>query len=366
MIEKECAILFSLFDGFGFQKISRIRSYFGSLAVAWENKKLGDWQNVGLPLKELERWFEYRSKVDLIEELKKIEKNCINYLCVWDDDYPGLLKEIYSPPVIIYFKGNIKIANRRCVGIVGTRNISDYGRRVTVDLVKDLTANQVVIVSGLAMGVDGVAHETSLKHHGSTIAVLGGGLDEIYPVVNARIAQEIIEDGGLLLSEFGVGVKPQKYHFPARNRIISGLSAGIVVIEAPTRSGALITADFALEQNRSVMAIPGGIYSQNSEGCNKLIQKGAVCVTEVNDILQELNFDNNIEMPMSSSVWLNWKPENKIEEKIVLILKQGEKYVDEIVVETGLKAAEINSSLNLMNLNGLVREIGSGKWSLEK
>ena len=205
--------------------------------------------------------------------------------------YPQLLKEIYDPPKQLYISGELKAKEKYPLAVVGTRKVSDYGKRATPYFVKTLAKTGLTIISGLALGVDGLAHQATLDVHGRTIAVLGSGLNNIYPSAHKKLAEDIIKSGGAVISEYSPDKQPSKTTFPARNRIIAGLCLGILVIEAPEKSGALITARFALEQGREVFAVPGSIYSKNSIGTNQLIKMGARPVTKPEDILQGLNLE---------------------------------------------------------------------------
>ncbi|MBU4370105.1 DNA-processing protein DprA [Patescibacteria group bacterium] len=206
-----------------------------------------------------------------------------------DKNYPELLKEIYNPPQTLYINGQLKAKEMYPLAVVGTRKISLYGQKITRFLVKALAQAGFTIISGLALGVDGIAHQATLDAGGRTIAVLGSGLDIIYPYSHQQLAQKIIESNGAIVSEYEPKTRPSKWAFPARNRIVAGMSLGILVIEAPKKSGALITARFALEQGREVFAVPGNVDNKNSEGCNLLIKMGAKPVTKPEDILESFN-----------------------------------------------------------------------------
>lgn len=215
------------------------------------------------------------------------EKN-IQILTIKDEDYPYLLKQIYDSPSVIYIMGNKKILSQNGIAIVGSRNCSLYGQKIAKYLSYQLAKKGIHIISGLARGIDTFSHIGTLQAKGKTIAVLGSGLDVIYPPENAKLAEKIVESGGCLVSEYIVGTKPLGEHFPARNRIISGLASGVVVVEASEKSGSLITVDFALEQGKNVYAVPGNINSPNSLGTNALIKQGAKIVTSIEDILEDL------------------------------------------------------------------------------
>ncbi len=211
----------------------------------------------------------------------------MNIIKITMDDlyYPEKLKQIYDPPEVLYCLGDIRLLNEISISIVGARRATAYGKKIAYKLSNDLSKRGVTIVSGLASGIDECAHEGAYKNVGKTIAVLGCGVDIIYPKENEDLYKNIIRNGGLIISEFPLGTKPEKDNFPKRNRIISALSSGVIVVEAKRRSGALITADFALEQGKNVFAVPGNIDSVYSEGTNNLIKDGAIPVTSYADVL---------------------------------------------------------------------------------
>lgn len=216
--------------------------------------------------------------------------NGVKKISLQEKEYPQLLKEIYNPPKALYYQGQLSAKEKYPLAVVGTRKMSAYGRRVTEFLVKELVRRGFTIISGLALGIDGIAHQTALKENGRTIAVLGSGLNNIYPFKHKKLAQKIIQSNGLIISEYSPETRPSKWTFPARNRIVAGLSLGTLVIEAPEKSGALITARFALEQGREVFAVPGDINKNNYQGCHKLIKMGAKPVTKPEDILETFDF----------------------------------------------------------------------------
>ena len=219
---------------------------------------------------------------------KNQKKSRVYKINITDKNYPELLKEIYDAPKELYVEGNLLVKEKYPLAVVGTRRVSKYGINTTINLVENLTKNGLTIISGLALGVDGLAHQTCIDNGGKTIAVLGCGPDIIYPPSHRQLTQDIIDSGGAIVSEYPPGTRPSKLTFPKRNRIISGLSLGVLVIEAPERSGALITARTALEQGREVFAVPGSINNPNSQGTNKLIKMGAYPVTAAEDVLNIL------------------------------------------------------------------------------
>ena len=228
----------------------------------------------------------YRENLDKFQNY--IEKNNIQIITLFDLNYPEQLKNIYDKPIVLYAIGNISLLNKCGVAIVGCRNCSEYGKNTAKKMAYDLAHRDICVISGLARGVDKYSHIGALDANGSTIAVIGSGLDYIYPYENKGLYERIIKNNGLIVTEYVIGTKPSKINFPARNRIISGLSKGVIVVEAREKSGSLITADFALEQGKEVFAIPGNIDSLNSKGTNELIKQGAIIVTDYSDVIEML------------------------------------------------------------------------------
>ena len=219
--------------------------------------------------------------------IKYMEKNNIDLITIYDEIYPSKLKGIYDPPPILYIKGNKEILNEKALSIVGCRDCTKYGEIIARKLAYNLSLHNINIVSGLAKGIDSFSHIGALKAKGKTIAVVGCGLDIVYPKENIKLFNEIIKSKGAIVSEHVIGTKPISYNFPKRNRIISGLSDGVIVVEAKQKSGTLITTDFALEQGKEIYAVPGNITSPNSYGTNELIKQGAKVVTTIEDILED-------------------------------------------------------------------------------
>ena len=282
----------------------------------------------------------------------------IETISIEDRDYPKLLKKIKDPPKVLYYLGKIK-EKENCFAIVGTRRYSPYGKQITLDIAGDLAETGLTIVSGMAPGIDTFAHQAVLEKRKRTVAVLGTGLDEksIYPKSNLKLAKKILETGGCLISEYPPGTSGAKFTFPQRNRIISGLSIGVLVIEAPEKSGALITAEFAFSQKRKVFAIPGSIYSRVSKGCHYLIKRGAKLVENANDILEELNLPRTT-LPGGVG------GENLEENLILEALKEGALYIDKIIEKTKLPAAKIASTLAILEIKGKVKNLGGNIYAI--
>lgn len=305
-----------------------------------------------------------RHKIDPQTELENVIKQNIKILLIQHDSYPKLLKEIYNPPILLYYRGSLDWLNQFCLAVVGTRKYSSYGKQLTQSLVRQLTEQNITIISGLALGIDALAHGTALECQGRTIAILGSGLDwpNIYPAANHGLAQKIIDSGGAIISEYPIGTRPTTFTFPMRNRIISGLSLGTLIIEAPASSGALITAKYATEQNREVFAVPGNIYSSNSAGTNKLIKQGAKMVTGIEDIIEELQLDQTTNFIKSQQLM----PQSAEEEIILKILSQEALHIDKIAISSKLKINVLSGILTMMEMKGLVRDLGGKNYIIAK
>lgn len=296
-----------------------------------------------------------------IEEIE-IDKN-LKVVTILDEDYPELLKEIENPPVVLYLKGDKEVLASPKISIVGSRFCTEYGSKIAKALAFELASMGFVIVSGLALGIDSFAHSGAIKAKGKTIAVLGSGLYYIYPEENKGLYNEIIKNGAVI-SEFPLKTKPERYNFPKRNRIISGISLGTIVVEAGMRSGALITASYAIEQNRELFAVPGPINSESSKGTNRLIKEGAKLVQTVDDIIQELNITQ-----LNLSKNLKEEPEQKEElseeEKIVLdCIDYEPKYVEEIIKKSKLKANIVERTLMTLEIKGYVQQLPGHRFVL--
>ncbi len=342
--------------GIGSIRLKKLVDTFGTPKKAWE-AKVSDLKNAGLGESVSSKLAETRKTFNPDKYFKEIEGLEIKILTVWDRDYPTLLAEIYDPPTVIYYKGNKALLNQKIIGVVGSRKVTGYGRMVTENLTADLVRAGLVIVSGLARGVDSIAHQTTLKENGLTIAILAGGIDRVYPPENTGLARQILESGGLILSEFPPHSPHLAGNFPSRNRIISGLSLGVLVTEAAEDSGSLITARQALDQNRSVFAVPGPINSQLSLGPSELIKNGAVLVINYQDILEDLGINLQPKSLDIKNVQLE-----EFEKEIISILSNESKHLDEICRQLKRKTPEISASLIKMEIKGLVKNLGGGNY----
>ena len=289
IIEKDkiYKIWISLIKNLGIKRYTKLIQKFGSRENLWKAKKeqLEKVEGIGEELATIIS--NISIKKDLIRHLNYMEKTNIDIISIEDKEYPSLLKNIYSPPLNLYIRGNKEVLNMPSIAIVGCRNASSYGINIAQDFAYNLSKNGFNIVSGLAKGIDSYAHLGAVKAKEKTTAVLGNGLDTIYPKENLELAENILSSGGAIISEYPLGTRPEKMNFPARNRIISGMCNGVLVVEAKEKSGTLITLDFALEQGRDVFAIPGNINSENSFGTNDIIKQGAKLVTSWEEIVEE-------------------------------------------------------------------------------
>jgi DNA processing protein len=294
-------------------------------------------------------------KTEIKSEYEKYEKDKIKIISLKDERYPKLLKNISNPPPFIYVKGKVEFSEK-AIGVVGTRRVTAYGSSVTEKIARELSNSGVTVVSGLALGVDGAAHEQSLNCKGDTIAVVGTGLDIIYPYENKKL-WERMEREGTIISEYPLGTAAARWTFPERNRIIAGLSKGVVITESYKRGGALITGKIALDEGRELFAVPGNIYYPSCEGCNAVIKRGeAKLVTSVEDILEEFGWDKINSSKKKKELNLSWK-----EEQIYINLNEA-KGVDELIDDTKMSAKEILITITMLELKGVVKSIPGGKY----
>ena len=345
-------VAFTKVTGIGPMRFRRLLDHFGSMQAAWtaSSQALGQ---AGLDAKVVDAVESARATVSPAREVERLDKAGVSVLTWQDAGYPERLRQIYAPPPVVYLRGSLSGADDWAVAVVGTRRASVYGQEVTRRLAGDLAQSGVTVVSGLARGIDTCAHQAALAAGGRTLAVLGSGVDVIYPRENARLAQSIVENGALI-SEYPLGTQPEATNFPQRNRIISGLSLGTLVVEADTTSGALITADFANEEGREVFAVPGSILTRGSSGTNRLIQQGAKLVTSVQDILEELNL-GSVPQQLEMKTLL---PENEVEAALLQLLTSEPTHVDDLVRASALPTATVSAALTMMELKGMVRQIG--------
>ena len=353
MDDKRYWIGFTLVKGIGAVRFQRLLEHFGDAETAWRAAPV-DLARAGLGSKMIERLVALREKVDLSRIWEQIQAKGIQILTWMDEAYPQRLKEIEQPPPVLYLRGELTPEDTWAVAIVGTRRITPYGRQVTEQIASFLAANGITVVSGLARGVDALAHSASLKAGGRTLAVLGSGVDKIYPPENRALAEKIFEHGAVL-SDYAPGTPPESSNFPPRNRIISGLSMAVVVIEAGETSGALITAEFAAEQGREIFAVPGNILAPQSKGTNKLIQQGAIPLLNASDIMQTLNLTRVGQHKAARKAL----PADEVEAKLLDTMGEEPLHIDEIRNQTGLPVEKVSATLVMMELKGMVRQVGN-------
>lgn len=348
--------------GVGPARFRMLLDAFGTAEAAWVADP-AVWQQAGLDARTTSSFEQQRRRIVPAAERERLERLRVVALRVTDSAYPRLLREIPLPPPILYVRGALMADDGIALAIVGTRRASAYGRQVTERIASELVAQGITVVSGLARGIDTVAHTAALDAGGRTLAVLGCGPDLVYPPENARLAARIVESGAVV-TEFAPGTQPEAGNFPARNRLISGLSLGVLVTEAPEDSGALITTRFAAEQGRDVFAIPGNIYNRSSLGANRLIQDGAKLVLGVEDVLSELNL-HLIPQQMEMRELL---PENDAEARLLAKMRERDepRHIDELCRATDLPVAEVSGTLVMLELKGLVRLVGPMTYALAR
>lgn len=352
MIDRRYWIAFNLIKGIGAVRMQALIRNFGDLESAWKAAPI-ELARAGLGLKVIERILQARQNVDLDKLWEKIEAQGIKILTWEDETYPQRLKEIEQPPPVLYIRGDYLPDDLYAVALVGTRRVTAYGRQITEELAAYLASNGITVVSGLARGVDAIAHQTALKTGGRTIGVLGSGVDRIYPPEHRGLAEKMMEQGAII-SDYAPGTAPDASNFPPRNRIISGLSLAVVVIEAGETSGALITAEFAAEQGREIFAVPGSILAPQSKGTNKLIQNGALPLLSVNDLMQALDLTRMGNQKAARKII----PGDETEARLMKVLSEEPLHVDEIRNQTELPIEKVSATLALMELKGMVRQVG--------
>lgn len=342
--------------GIGAVRIRTLIEHFGDLETAW-NAPSDGLNAAGLTEKIADELVRVRSEIDLDRIEARLRSEHIQVITWEDDSYPRHLMNIDQPPPVLYLRGAYLPEDEWAVAVVGTRRITPYGRQVCDELTSFLAANGITVVSGLARGVDAIAHNTALRHHGRTIAVMGSGVDIIYPPENVKLA-EAIQANGVLVSDYPPGTQPLANNFPPRNRIISGLSLATVIVEAGKTSGALITAKFAVDQGRDVLAVPGNIHAPQSQGTNYLIQQGAHPLLQPKDILDVLDL-NMITEHQAAQVTL---PKDPLEARLVQLLGAQPIHVDEIQAQTDLPIEAVTATLTMLELKGIVKQVGGMQY----
>ena len=364
MDKKDIYLYIKSIKGISSITLGKIIEEVGSVEeiINLNEKDIYNLKNISLNIKE--NLVKYISRFNLDEIKEKLYKSSIKYICIEDKEYPDKLRNIYNPPLLLFYKGDLSIINNNLnIAMVGSRKPTSYGIDCANKISYELSYRNINIISGLALGIDACCHRGCLKGNGKTIAVLASSLDNIRPSTNKLLADEILDNGGLLLSEYNVGHIVTRGSFPSRNRILSGISDGIIVIEAAQKSGALITADLGLDQGKNVFAVPGNIHSDMSKGCHKIIKEGAKLIENIEDILEEYNnsgFNNN-----KISIEYDIKGlSDESQEIIKVIKKQGILQIDEICDNTGMDIKSVNSIINELLLKDLVVEMKNKMYSI--
>jgi DNA processing protein len=338
-------------------KLHRLLSAAGGARELWEAPQTF-LKSQRLSEDAIARWLALRDTLDPQSLLEHYRAMDIHLLTLWDPDYPPMLKEIHHPPVLLYLRGNRNALVGKTLGVVGTRRVSQYGRQVAERIISDLAPARVTVVSGLAQGVDGVAHQAALNHQLPTVAVLGTGIDIIYPSTHKTLAREILASGGAIISEYPPGLPGDKFTFPQRNRIIAGLSYGVLVAEGARKSGALITARLATEEGRTVFAVPGNIFSPGSEGPHYLIRNGAVPVTGGQDILEELSWlapePGKVDSPPQTVLPSDLSAE---ERRVLEQISYDPISLETLQQRCGIEISRLSPMLTLLELDGYVASL---------
>ena len=346
-------VAFNRIAGIGRVRFALLEQHFGSLKEAWA-AGLSDLRAAGIDAGTSRRIVNGRPEIDPDDELKRVTDAGVRVVTWHDDEYPARLKEVYDLPPVLYVLGDFSSDDERSVAVVGTRRPTAYGREAAYKLTFDIARSGVAIVSGLARGIDAIAHRAALDAGQRTIAVVGSGVDVVYPREHAKLAEDVSRNGAVV-SEHPLGARPSAQNFPRRNRIMSGMTLGTVVAEAPEGSGALITADHALEQNREVFAVPGNIFSPASRGTNRLIRESrAKLVTDYNDVLEELNLTSVAQQLEMAALF----PEDESESQVLRYVTFDPVHIDEIIRSSQMAITAVTSTLALMELKGLVKQVG--------
>ena len=335
-------------------RLERLERHYGSLGAAWRASATS--LSAVLDSRAVESLLSRRGGFDPDSELTRIARLGIRPLTIRDPAYPTLLAQIPGAPPVLYVRGELTEADATAVAIVGTRRATAYGRDAAARIGEDLASAGVTVVSGLARGIDAAAHQAALRSGGRTVAVLGSGPDVIYPPEHRLLAERIVEQGAVI-SDYPPGRKPDAQNFPARNRIISGLSLGVVLVEAPERSGALITADFAADQGRDVFVVPGNVTSAASAGSNRLLRDGARPVMSADDVLEDLRL-GSVAAPVQAAL-----PLDDDERRVVALLGTEPVHIDDVAAQAGMEIAQAAVVLMTLELSGAVRNVGAQRYT---
>ncbi len=358
-------ILLSTFAKFGPKRLTKLFNHFGS-AKKIKEADIKEFEYIGIKKDIAQEFKNFARKINLEKILNTLEKENINFIKITDNAYPELLKHIYDPPFLLYYKGRLNLDQKIPLAIIGSRKHSYYGKQIADSIVPILAENHIAIISGMALGIDALAHKNALTKQGKTLAITGSGLDKdnIYPPQNRSLLDKIINSGGAIISEFPPGTPPLRQNFPLRNRIISGMSLGVFIIEAGTKSGTLITCKQALDQGREIFAPPGNIYSFTSKGTNNIIKQGAHVVTSPEDILNFFNIDLNENKTLNNKKKEeDYSPE---ECKILSFLSTEPIHLNQLIKLTELDTSTVNSTLTVLEIRGVIKHIGNKKYIKNK
>lgn len=347
-------------SGVGQKKLKLLADYFESGEKAWSAPQ-DELEKIGIDEKTIRNILSQRTQINPDEEWELLKKENIKVVSIYNKDYPELLREIPTAPYLLYIKGEFDFNDSPMLAIVGSRKLTAYGKQVAHSLSRELTRSGITVVSGMALGIDTIAHRGALEAGGKTIAILGSSLDDnnIGPRSNYNLSRQII-DNGALVSDYPLYTPAAAGTFPSRNRIMAGLTLGTIVVEAAERSGTLITANLALDFNREVFAVPGSIFSPASVGANKLIRSGAKIVTGVNDILEELNIEKRIQEKNTKKII----PDSVEEEKVIKMLSHEPTHIDRIIKLTKLGTSVASSTLVVLEMKGSIKDIGGQNYIL--
>jgi DNA processing protein len=355
--ENEYLIAVSNFTYFGPARLKLLYSYFKSSKKIWQSS-ISKLNQLGISEKKTNEFIEFRKSFDIKNYFGKLSKLGIKTTTYLDKDFPKSLINLDDSPAVLYYKGSLSGLKSKCIAIVGARKMTSYGHEVAEKFAGSLGNFGVTVVSGLARGIDTAAHKACLAANGVTVAVLGNGLDTVYPPENKNLADEIIANNGAIISEFPLGYPAIPVNFAIRNRIVSGISDAVIIVEGAEKSGTLLTASHAADQGKTVFAVPGQITSPLSAAPLFLLKNGAKIATEIKDVLDELDLEIKVDAKKMESLM----PEGPVEKIILKILENEALYLDELVRISGKKTSDISARLTIMEMKGLVKNLGGGKY----
>lgn len=369
MNKRDACIALNLLNGIGYNKFKLLEETFGSIEEVFSRSKESLAKVHGLGNKIIKDIIDLQNNLDRLEKEKELaDKGEVRIITFYDDEYPSQLKEISDPPICLYIRGKMDFSLERTIAVVGSRRITHYGREMANFLASELAYSNWTVVSGLAYGIDVEAQKAVINAEGKTVAVLGGGLARLHPQDHIQLARDIVDKGGAVITEFPMEYSPTRKSFPMRNRIISGLSKGVIIVEAGDQSGALITANYALEQGRNVFAVPGNANSPMSKGTNRLIKQGAKLTENIDDIFEEFeilpNFDQLDSQGRSDSENSDKDIKNlsENEQNIIKSIELEDKSIDQISVETNINMGELLPILMDLEMKQFIKQIPGKRY----